>query len=371
MSKFSTYAMNSPFTSYGYERGPSDHTNYRSEQRIHSSSNAQSGTIPFDGTSLQECDERGYRSLDSSRTTQEYIRRPEAQHSTSTNQLPPLSSIFAEPSFRDASRPNPYFHRSPTLSSMLQEHRAGLSPGYGDRTSWLQSNVSNTSHPGQSVRHQSSPQTELPPPPLVVGSLSRTSSTIEVQRTRYSPKQTSQASSPSDFWSSARGAPSGDCLSMTQANASSARPHNEGEQMFSASNYPREVETGTHYQVKSPESANTLPPQVKSSTSELSHKDGLGPKIWTGTQFLPRFVRQAEVAGEGMCYFYDDGSHCKTSIDGEAVNAHWGVTKAGKPRKRLAIACITCREKKIKCDPDYPKCVQCDKFGRVCKFKNA
>ncbi|KAI1170303.1 hypothetical protein F4777DRAFT_125608 [Nemania sp. FL0916] len=100
-------------------------------------------------------------------------------------------------------------------------------------------------------------------------------------------------------------------------------------------------------------------------------KDGLGPKIWTGTHFLPRFVRRAEVPGEGPCYFYDDGTHCKTVIDGEAVNAHWGVTKAGKPRKRLAIACLTCREKKIKCDPDYPRCVQCEKFGRVCKFKNA
>ncbi|KAK8111223.1 uncharacterized protein PG998_007680 [Apiospora kogelbergensis] len=100
-------------------------------------------------------------------------------------------------------------------------------------------------------------------------------------------------------------------------------------------------------------------------------KDGLGPKIWTGTHFLPRFVRQADVPGEGTCYFYDDGTHCKTVIDGEQVNAHWGVTKAGKPRKRLAIACLTCREKKIKCDPDYPRCVQCEKFGRTCRFKNA
>ncbi|KAL1874745.1 hypothetical protein VTK73DRAFT_222 [Phialemonium thermophilum] len=107
-------------------------------------------------------------------------------------------------------------------------------------------------------------------------------------------------------------------------------------------------------------------------TSEgIPAKDGLGPKIWTGTHFLPRFVKAAEVPGEGMCYFYDDGTHCKTVIDGEAVNALWGVTKAGKPRKRLAIACVTCREKKIKCDPDYPRCVQCEKFGRVCKFKNA
>ncbi|OAA51977.1 Transcription factor [Metarhizium rileyi] len=112
-------------------------------------------------------------------------------------------------------------------------------------------------------------------------------------------------------------------------------------------------------------------PEGSAASERVPTKDGLGPKIWTGTHFLPRFVRAADVPGEGMCYFYDDGSHCKTVIDGEAVNAHWGVTKAGKPRKRLAIACITCREKKIKCDPDYPRCVQCEKFGRICKFKNA
>lgn len=121
-------------------------------------------------------------------------------------------------------------------------------------------------------------------------------------------------------------------------------------------------------------SAAPNPPPTPTSTvtsDGISSKDGLGPKIWTGTHFLPRFLRATEVPGEGMCYFYDDGSHCKTVIDGEVVNAHWGVTKAGKPRKRLAIACVTCREKKIKCDPDYPRCVQCEKFGRICKFKNA
>ena len=75
--------------------------------------------------------------------------------------------------------------------------------------------------------------------------------------------------------------------------------------------------------------------------------------------------------GEGLCYVYDDGSHVRKIIDGEAVNAQWGVTKAGKPRKRLAIACITCREKKIKCDPSEPKCVQCDKAGRECRFQTA
>ncbi|KAK7966711.1 uncharacterized protein PG986_000988, partial [Apiospora aurea] len=123
-----------------------------------------------------------------------------------------------------------------------------------------------------------------------------------------------------------------------------------------------------------PAAASGYSPAAATSTTASEGapvKDGLGPKIWTGTHFLPRFVRQAEVPGEGLCYFYDDGTHCKTVIDGEQVNAHWGVTKAGKPRKRLAIACLTCREKKIKCDPDYPRCVQCEKFGRTCRFKNA
>lgn len=122
---------------------------------------------------------------------------------------------------------------------------------------------------------------------------------------------------------------------------------------------PGEGTTSFHLQ-SAPVPAKTIP-----------SLEGLGPKIWTGTHFLPRFVRAAEVPGEGLCYFYDDGSHCKAVIDDEAVNAHWGVIKSGKPRKRLAISCITCREEKIKCDPDYPRCVQCEKFGRICKFNNA
>ncbi|KAM0558502.1 hypothetical protein ACHAPJ_004696 [Fusarium lateritium] len=135
---------------------------------------------------------------------------------------------------------------------------------------------------------------------------------------------------------------------------------------------PKDRVVPTYGDQRSPQGAPIPPPTPSTTATEgVPSKDGLGPKIWTGTHFLPRFVRATEVPGEGMCYFYDDGSHCKTVIDGEAVNAHWGVTKAGKPRKRLAIACVTCREKKIKCDPDYPRCVQCEKFGRICKFKNA
>lgn len=120
-----------------------------------------------------------------------------------------------------------------------------------------------------------------------------------------------------------------------------------------------------------------LPPNQSSPSTEVPAEvpvprfpEGMGPRIWTGYEFLPQFVRAEHVPGEGLCYFYDDGSHCKSVIDGDPVNPHWGVTKAGKPRKRLAIACLTCREKKIKCDPDFPRCSQCQKFNRTCKFKN-
>lgn len=88
---------------------------------------------------------------------------------------------------------------------------------------------------------------------------------------------------------------------------------------------------------------------------------------------VAKMVGERHVPGEGLCYFYDDGTHVRKVIDGEVVNAQWGITKAGKPRKRLAIACLTCREKKIKCDPapGEPKCVQCDKSGRECRFQTA
>ncbi|KAF2491982.1 hypothetical protein BU16DRAFT_574125 [Lophium mytilinum] len=78
-------------------------------------------------------------------------------------------------------------------------------------------------------------------------------------------------------------------------------------------------------------------------------------------------VGQREIPGEGLCYVYEDGSFCRVVIDGEPVNPSWGITKAGKPRKRLAQACLTCREKKIKCEPAIPKCHQCTKSQRLCR----
>ena len=108
------------------------------------------------------------------------------------------------------------------------------------------------------------------------------------------------------------------------------------------------------------------PARASSSNSGASRNDVSG-----ATGPVVRLVGEQVFPGEGLCYVYDDGSHVKKVIDGERVNAQWGITKAGKPRKRLAIACMTCREKKIKCDPAEPKCVQCEKSGRECRFQTA
>ncbi|KAL6722122.1 hypothetical protein ACLMJK_001228 [Lecanora helva] len=104
-------------------------------------------------------------------------------------------------------------------------------------------------------------------------------------------------------------------------------------------------------------------PQMVSEQSGQARSNVVKPQ--------PRVIAERDIPGEGPSWVYEDGSTCKKVIDGEQVNAQWGVTKAGKPRKRLAIACTTCREKKIKCDPAEPKCVQCEKFGRECRFMTA
>lgn len=114
--------------------------------------------------------------------------------------------------------------------------------------------------------------------------------------------------------------------------------------------------------------------EIASRDSRSCSVSGLDSSRRTGSTMvkpLPKVVGEQIIPGEGPCWVYKDGSTCKKVIDGETVNAQWGITKAGKPRKRLAIACTTCREKKIKCDPGDPKCVQCEKFGRECRFTTA
>ena len=150
-------------------------------------------------------------------------------------------------------------------------------------------------------------------------------------------------------------------------NAPSSRtPYSEQLHQAPGPNPSRKVtplDSPVQFHRHHPSGYDASPPATSSTTSEREAANTVKP--------LPRVVGEEVIPGEGPCWVYEDGSTCKKVIDGEVVNAQWGITKAGKPRKRLAIACTTCREKKIKCDPGSSKCVQCEKFGRECKFTTA
>jgi len=51
-------------------------------------------------------------------------------------------------------------------------------------------------------------------------------------------------------------------------------------------------------------------------------------------------VGHRAVPGKGPCLIYNDGTVCPTVINSDEVSLEWGYTKAGKPRKRLAQACL-------------------------------
>jgi hypothetical protein len=305
---------------------------------------------------------------------------PRAENPQRNEQLPSLSSLFGNPSQQSTLVPRAsYPERSPTFPAVSpQETRAMSTSSYQDRPFELHHRQAPAeAQYSYSARPETADRPGLPPPPRPmqhgVPSVAGSPRPYDPRNSPYESNRTHP--SPSSRWS-----PRSDTANRPEyftqpPRESSFRPqelphHQSLTQSLQSESRP-------FYRDPTTQAANPSTPQyplTPASTSvaeSTTMKDSLGPKIWTGTQFLPRFVGQQEVPGEGMCYFYDDGTHCKTIIDGEPVNAHWGVTKAGKPRKRLAIACITCREKKIKCDPDFPRCIQCEKFGRVCKFKNA
>ena len=130
---------------------------------------------------------------------------------------------------------------------------------------------------------------------------------------------------------------------------------------------------GSSWQHSPPTPVST--PSQRQMTQRREHRPTAPPasqqiRETTTVPPVPKLVGEKVIPGEGPCWVYEDGSHVKKVIDGEPVNAQWGITKAGRARKRLAVACMSCREKKIKCDPGDFKCVQCDKSGRECHFTN-
>ncbi|KAK4228791.1 hypothetical protein QBC38DRAFT_141205 [Podospora fimiseda] len=322
-------------------------------------------------------------SSSSAKGSDETQARREVSHDQAAprQQLPSLSSLFGPPSqirpFHSpvSDRPGSYTSGSP-LDRPLPPTSIGIDRPYSSSAYFPPSTTSTASQPRSVSDPRYSDRPQIPPLPRIFPGPLSPHLREDQHRHETPPRPEHSSGSPGGQWSTQHEANRE--YSYDSQRDKTYRPSP------TADRYPTQVSGPSRDDARRNDYREQLTPQATphsvpapapatrtEPTEGVPAKDVLGPKIWTGTHFLPRFVKAAEVPGEGMCYFYDDGSHCKTVIDGEHVNAHWGVTKAGKPRKRLAIACVTCREKKIKCDPDYPRCVQCEKFGRVCKFKNA
>ncbi|EGC46985.1 C6 transcription factor [Histoplasma capsulatum var. duboisii H88] len=160
-------------------------------------------------------------------------------------------------------------------------------------------------------------------------------------------------------------------ISQVGLDAAGLRHHLFTENNRSSSETPLAHHHHSHLPYpRDPSNSETSPASGPSSLScELTFRSGSPPR--PNQPRLAHVVDERFIEGEGICYIYSDGTHCPKVIDGEPVNANWGVTKAGKPRKRLAQACFTCRDKKIKCIPNIPKCDQCQKSGRECRFENS
>ena len=77
---------------------------------------------------------------------------------------------------------------------------------------------------------------------------------------------------------------------------------------------------------------------------------------------FPPLIGECDVPGEGPTLFYEDGITRKQAW----VDAHWSLKKALSPRKLLGISCPTCQSRKIRCDLAEPKCGFCSTRSRDC-----
>ncbi|KAF2462765.1 uncharacterized protein BDR25DRAFT_247837 [Lindgomyces ingoldianus] len=266
-------------------------------------------------------------------------RRPRDPDGSQSNaqQLPSLRTLL-EPELLDNKLPDP----SPRPGGGHLPHSSTVRYGSSSPTLKRRHDFDGYSH----AHHESNAIASRAPPVLRHAS---NSTTADVQSQSYSPSSSAPGSRPSEF----------------HRHASLGRPpHHESVGMMN-----RQPSTASAM------SASSDP--VGTYTIQSAHDDPMdivkGParRRTEGSSRAPirasRCMGQREIPGEGLCYVYEDGTYCRAVIDGEPVNPSWGITKAGKPRKRLAQACLTCREKKIKCEPGYPKCHQCAKSQRACR----
>ncbi|PNS21088.1 hypothetical protein CAC42_3426 [Sphaceloma murrayae] len=117
------------------------------------------------------------------------------------------------------------------------------------------------------------------------------------------------------------------------------------------------ISTGSEFRTPIPVHHHECPEEARRDSARSNSTFSTNNVECIGQQHFP---------GRGLCYVYSNGDTCPVVIDGEMVNPMWGTTKAGKARKRLAQACLNCREKKIRCEPRQPRCVQCEKSKREC-----
>ena len=160
-----------------------------------------------------------------------------------------------------------------------------------------------------------------------------------------------------------------------ESRATLAQSNSDGNRLPRPSYQEQEIYGERSHTVPS---ATAPVPSIQQSPPSFEHRGSKAKRNFHNRQrdvisskpvkLQPRVVGEEFKQGEGQVWVFEDGSTCPKSIDEEPVNPDWGITKAGKPRKRLAVACTTCREKKIKCNPQEPKCVQCEKFGRDCHY---
>lgn len=317
-----------------------------------------------------------------------------------------------EISFEDQPKMTTYQLPPPPMPTRLQ-FGTDLSPGFTEPTRYNTMSDSRTSYdphksnPGEHPRRMYHEQLPSVSQLLTPGSQSSVPNSPfspqhspDLSETRHTYPSSHRNSVPERFSQTAAAYPNQGGYSQVpfqtqQGEIMDSRNHNfpiNAQPTHIPSSYnPRQETNAAHYPTYAASSRQQYaphPPLVISSNAPAQYyhaqqtsydlsspssigfdqnRQDAGPSI----KPLPRVVGEQDIPGEGLCWLYEDGSICKKVIDGEEVNAQWGITKAGKPRKRLAIACTTCREKKIKCDPGDPKCVQCDKVGRECRFTTA
>lgn len=85
-----------------------------------------------------------------------------------------------------------------------------------------------------------------------------------------------------------------------------------------------------------------------------------------------RLTHEQKTAGGAPSNSPTDQASRPLPAPATTVESPWGFTKAGKARKRLEQACVSCRKKKTKCEPmsSSSKCLPCEKNGTDCYFDN-